>query len=191
MKNPTLSRVYAEALLDLAGERGELPAVGEDVDLVERVFREESALRTFLESPNVDRKERSRILESAFRGKIRDTTMDFLLLVVRRGRELFLLEMLQAFRVLYEAKAGLLRVTATTAVPLTEALRDALRASLEAGLHKKVLLSARADVDVLGGIVLRYEDNVIDGSLRRSLSDLKSTLRNLRFPSELIHEDSP
>jgi F-type H+-transporting ATPase subunit delta len=191
MKNATLSRVYAEALLDLAGERGQLLVVGEEMETLEKIFQEDRVLLTFLESPNIDRKERGRVLEIAFRGKVSDTTLDFLLLVVRRGREAFLLEMFATFRALYETKAGLVRVTATTAAPMIDALRDALQASLEARLHKKVLLSAKVDADVLGGIVLRYEDNVIDGSLRRSLSDLKSTLRNLQFPSELIHEDSP
>jgi F-type H+-transporting ATPase subunit delta len=189
MKNETLARVYAEALFELAVARDQLEAVHDAVLLFEELFVGERALRTFIEIPSIPSSERERVFEAALRGKVSDIALNFLLLVIRRGRQLHLLEMLDEFRALRDDKLGIVNARVSTAVPLSSVTSEALRLRLEENLKKKILLENVVDERVLGGLVVRYEGMVIDASLSKALKDLEVPLRSTKFGSEFVHEN--
>jgi len=189
MKNETLAKVYATSLLELATEKKELEAVHGDVLYLENLLEENALIRSFLESPKIEGSERSGLFESALRGKLSDAVVNFLLVVIRKGRQLFFREMLAEFRVLYEEHIGLVRVTATTAVALDTSVRGKLEEALKARLAKNVNLKNEVDPEILGGVIVRYDGMVADGSLRTSLDKIAANMTAVKFGSEYIHEN--
>jgi F-type H+-transporting ATPase subunit delta len=189
MKNATIPNVYAEALLELAESRGLLETVREEVDFLKRLFSDNSDLLLFFESPGIEEREKREVFEGALRGKLEDLVVNFLLLVIRRGRQLFFPDMLDAFRDLHDAKRGIIHARVATAVPLGEESSDALRESLEKTLGKQIVLDGVVDGKVLGGFVVRYKGMVLDASLEKALKEMESPLRAMKFGSELVHED--
>ena len=84
--------------------------------------------------------------------------------------------MLNAFLDLYEEEKGRLKVMISTAVPLTKEEANRLGAGLSEKIHKEVVLVSETDPDLLGGAVVRYDDYVIDGSLRARIRQLREEL---------------
>lgn len=189
MKEDTLARVYAEALVELAESKDQLSTVSEELDLFRRLFAEDRNLRVFMESPSIGAADRIRVFETTFRGRISDTALNFLLLVVRRGRQFLFLGMIEEFQRMYAAKMGIVNASVSTVVELSEASRGALQSRLEKGLGKRVILENVLDDGILGGFVVRYDGMVADASLQRELDDMKESTRRVEFGSELIHED--
>ena len=185
MKNETLAKVYATSLLELATEKGELEAVHGAVLYLETLLEENALIRSFLESPKIESSERVGLFESALRGKLPDSVINFLLVVIRKDRQLFFREMLAEFQVLYERQIGLVRVTATTAVELGDSARRNLETAIEKKLAKKVNLQNEVDSEILGGVIVRYDGMVADGSLRTSLDKIAANMTAVKFGTSL------
>ncbi|MBI4605834.1 MAG: ATP synthase F1 subunit delta [Planctomycetes bacterium] len=191
MKNETLSTVYAQALLELAVERRELERAHEEVSSLEKLLRDDARFRTFVESPKVERTAKVKSLEAALRGRVSDSLLNFVLLVIRKGRQLHLRQMLEDFHRLHDKHIGLVRVGAVTAVPLSEASRAELSRTLERKLGKRVSLEARVDPDVLGGLVVRYDGMVADSSLSTALAKIAAGMKTVKLGSHFVHENQP
>ena len=102
-----------------------------------------------------------------------------------KGRIRFLPEICAKFKELYEKHNNIIEVTAVTAMPLSERLRDKLVAKLEAvsgakivqtERRTKIVLVEKVDKSLMGGIVLRYSDTEIDGSVRTKLDNIKAQI---------------
>ena len=188
MKSETIPIIYARALVELAHEKGELQRVYEEVLQLERM-QEDRTQRAFFESPRLERSLKKKVLEKALRGKLSDVVVNFILLVIDKGRQLYFLRMFEEFKALYYERIGLVHVTATTAVDLSQESTDALRRALEQKLKKKVELKNIVDQGALGGMIVRYDGMVADGSLRTALQKISAGMEEVKFGSRLVHED--
>lgn len=188
-RESTIPKIYAEALLELAASRDRLEPVAEAVRFLAELFRKDKELKVFLESPNVDFAAKQQAFETALRGRIADEALDFLLVVLKRGRELFFVRMLEEFEVLYRKQSGIVQAQATTAVAVDAAVLEELRLALERSLGLRVVLESTVDEGILGGFVVRFDGMVLDGSLRRDLERLKATMEGRKFGSELFYEN--
>ncbi len=186
-----ISRVYAEALLELAAERDRLEPVAEGARLLSELFRRDRDSRVFLESPSVDFASKERVFETALRGRIADEVLDFLLVVLRRGRQHALGRILEEFEALYKKKIGVVEARTVTAVAVAPEVLEELRRALERALGARVILESAVDEEILGGFIVRFDGMVLDGSLRRDLSELRDAMRTVEFGTELVHENSP
>lgn len=109
-------------------------------------------------------------------GRVQPVTLNYLCLVSEKGRIRFLPEICAKFKELYEKHNNIIEVTAVTAMPLSERLRDKLVAKLEAVSEAKIVLVEKVDKSLMGGIVLRYSDTEIDGSVRTKLDNIKAQI---------------
>ena len=180
---------YARALLELAKEKGELEDVREEVQSLLLVLEQERDIRTFVESPRIGKEAKTAVVEKTLRGKYSDRLVNLVQTMVAKGRESFLAETLQEFKVLYDVEVGLVRATVTTPVAMAETDAEAFRGRLETALKKKVELENQVDESLLGGFVLRYEGMVADASLKSALDEMGERMLSVKFGSELIHEN--
>ena len=97
----------------------------------------------FLLSPSIDPAKKIAVIENVFREKLTPTLLDFIDVVVKKNRQLYLQGMFREFISLYEEKAGLLHVDAVSAVPLEDSSRESLEGALSEKLQKTVLLENR------------------------------------------------
>jgi F-type H+-transporting ATPase subunit delta len=189
MSKDPLSSSYAGALIELASDRGELEAVNEQASAFLAVLRDNPDFRVFLMTPSVDPREKNKVLDTVFADKFSATLLDFIELVLTKRRQVFLEGMLDEFQALFEDKMGRLHVEVVSAIPLAEADQSNLSDVLSKKLNKTIVLENAVDPIILGGLVLRYGDLVVDGSVRTRLESVASRLKNVKLGSELVHEN--
>ena len=87
---------------------------------------------------------------------------------------------MEAYRSLYEKEKGIVEVRTITAIPLEDALKEELIRKLEARTKKTIRIKPEVDPDIIGGMILVMEDNILDGSIRYKLEQLKRRLGESR-----------
>ncbi len=175
-----VARVYAEALLDLGTARNSLSRIVDDLGAVRELFGRDRTFREFFGSPRLDPAVKKRVLAKAFAGKLDRPVMGLLSVLVDKRREMVLDNIIAEFEKFRDLREGRAHAHVTSAVPLGSELADEIRSRLERATGKKVKIHERLDPRVLGGLVVRVGDKVLDGSLRRRLERLRRGLYAVR-----------
>jgi len=189
MSQESIPLIYARALFEAAESQGKVEDVHEDVLVLEDVLAKGPQFRAFFDSPRIPRSEKAALIARNFHGKLSDILVNFLQVLIRRGRHQFVRPSLEAFRELRNKSAGIVRATAVSAVPLSEASRAALLGRLERGLQKKIELQSIVREDIVGGIIVRFDGMVADGSISTALRKIRNNMLQPKFGSEYVHED--
>lgn len=174
-----VSKTYGEALFDLAKEEGKLDVISEEVQFVSDSLNENKDLMRLLNHPKITVEEKIEVVESIFKGRLSDTTTGFLVLVVQKGRSGELPEILSYFtkKVKEYKNIGVASITSATA------LSEKQKADMEKKLletTRYVSFETRYDVDesLIGGVVIRIGDRVVDSSIRTKLDNMAKALIN-------------
>lgn len=173
-----VARPYARALFDLAETDEVKQQVRKELDQVITTILNHPELKSFLWHPQVSYQAKADLLERVFKAEISDLTMHFLLVVASKGRETSLASIADEYQVLWDRQQGREEVEVRSAVALSEADQKELAHTLSQATGKKVDLSITVTPDLLGGLVVRMGDRVLDGSLARKLARLGERLRN-------------
>ncbi len=173
----TLARRYARALLDVARERNAVDQIEGDLQALVELRRRSPELRALFNHPSLGREQKQRVLREALSGKVHDATLGLLDVLVEKKRLFALEEIAHEFDRVSDKVQGIARVEARSFLPLTDAQKAKLTAKLQARRHKtRIVLDEKVDPSLLGGIVLRLDDLVIDGSVAGRLKRLKERL---------------
>ena len=167
---------YGEALYELCAEENCAQEIGAQLDMVCSLFREEPKYLRILQDPALPKGERLTMLDEAFRGNVHPYLLNFLKILCEKSAVGLLPGCAGQFHALYNEERGLLPVTATSAVALTEAQKKALTEKLSKLTGKAVLLDNRVDESLLGGIKVNYDGKELDGSVAGRLEALRRVL---------------
>ena len=170
-----LEKEYGDAIYALATEENCVDPVLEGLELVVGVFREEPGYLTLVQNPALPKEERLGLLDQAFAG-VHEYVLHLLKLLCERSALGLTKGCLEQFRALVYAERGILPVEVISAVPLTDAQRDALVQKLAAKTGKAIELHEKLDPAVLGGVKLRYEGRELDGTAAGRLDALRHLL---------------
>jgi F-type H+-transporting ATPase subunit delta len=171
------ARRYAEAVFAIAKESNSLDRWLQELQLVARLFGTAAAVST-LQDPKLTEADHKRIInEQLANQKVDPLVVNFLLLLVRRQRLGLLPRILELFQEMFNKERGIVVAHVTTAVPLDEAhmQRVAQQLSRITG-GKRVELRMRADPRILGGIITRIGDELVDASVAARLAELAQRL---------------
>ena len=168
-----LGDVYAKAFLGFAQSSGKLDDLVDELGQVTGVFDELPKFRQALESPRIDAADKTAMLDKAFKGKCSKECLNFLKLLVQRGRFDCLSAILGSTIKAHDELAGRVRATLTTAGPIDDKVRDSVAKKLSSILGKEVNLSCSVDPDIIGGMVVRVGDTVYDGSVVNQLKQVR------------------
>ncbi len=185
MPNPRLAHRYAKSLIDLAVEKGQLEAIYADMKFLQLVCKSSKEFVTLLQSPVVTADKKNGIIEAITAGKVSEITASFNKLLVKKGREFELPEIVNAVVEQYNTIKGIHQVKLTTAVELSEELKKSIsdKAAKEGGLGN-VELETKVDESLIGGFVLEFNNNLVDASIARDLRDIKKQFaKNVYVPS--------
>lgn len=177
MRAQTVARIYAETLLRLALEEDALEEVDEGVRVLSGLLEENETLTRFFEAPQIPGDEKRAVIESAFGERFHSALVRFLYLVVDKRREPLFGEIAKAWRELLDERANQVTATIVTAAEIDAETHDTFRVALEESTGKRVTLEQAVDPGLIGGVVVRLGDTVVDGSLRRRLDTLRHMLR--------------
>jgi F-type H+-transporting ATPase subunit delta len=173
---------YAEALFEAADAAGSLPATYRDLSGVVRSVAENRDLSRVLFNPAFPPDAKRRVLTQMTAGG--DPLVgSFLAVLIEHGRLDLLADAFEAFADSYRRRQRELAVHLTTAIPIDDAVADGLRAQLEQATGQSVEMTRAVDPAILGGIVLRVRDLLVDASVRRRLDALRLSLATTRLPS--------
>ncbi|HEV8447992.1 MAG TPA: F0F1 ATP synthase subunit delta [Gemmatimonadaceae bacterium] len=176
MREPTIARNYAETLLELAQRAGDLRGWGEMFDSVSNAFETDRRLRVFLESPRVSSKQKNEIIQKAYGGALPRTFVRFLQALVDHRRQMLIPAIAHQYHDLMDEVEGRVHASVTVARDADERDRELVTSQLSRVLGKTVVPHFHVDPAVLGGVVVRVGDTVLDGSVRRRLAILRGKM---------------
>lgn len=174
MSRAAVARSYGSALFEAAQEAGELPRLLTELTALESALKTE--LQGLLLSPRVPMDKRLAVVREIFSGAS-PLFLSFLVLVIRRGRAGALPEMIEVVRTRDHAAAGRAVGELSSAVPLSDELKEEIRATMSRLTGTDLQLAERLDPDLLGGFVARVGDHMLDLSLRTRLEQLRRQLK--------------
>lgn len=169
------ARRYAEAALSLAERDGTL---GDWVGALETAsgrLTEAQVIRV-LADPAIPFDQRRRVVEAILGDTVTGAPRNLVLLLVRRGRIELLPRVAGELRRLWEQRQGIVHAVVTSAAPLTDAETQAVRERLAAMTGETVEVELQVDPSLLGGVLVRMGDRLIDGSVRGRLERLRTRL---------------
>lgn len=164
-----VARVYARSLLDLARVNGDEQLLLEEFHAMEEQFDRQPEFEALLADPGMGESDISVLLERVLRDRANDLIVNTLQVMNRKGRGALFRALVQAYEEEVERLEGVVKLSVTTAVPLSEAMRQRLIDTVATGTGKKVLLNESTDESLLGGMVLRRGDMKFDSSVAREL----------------------
>jgi F-type H+-transporting ATPase subunit delta len=180
MARDTVAHRYAAALFLAARQRGELETLEGDARAMLEVIAHEPRLMMFLSSPEIRDDRKEAVLTAALGGRSGSAMLQFLLLMFRKHRVIYLSDALVEFIERAEEARGIVSAHVVTAVPLAADLAKTLIARLESLTGKKIHLIPDVDPAILGGAVVTIGDRILDGSVRGRLTRLREELISVR-----------
>jgi F-type H+-transporting ATPase subunit delta len=167
---------YAKAVMEIAKEQKDLDRVIEDFRTLRGAIKGSHELRSFLISPVIDERTKEKILRSIFEGKISDTTARFVSLMTAKGRAAELPAIIDAFQTLLDRERNIVPATITTAVEMTAEQKGRLEEQIAQLSGRNVRAEYRVDPALIGGFSARFEDTMIDASVRHQLERMRESL---------------
>lgn len=171
-----LANVYARSLYELAQQAGGQDKITEVLGELEQVcelLREDRAFAQFMASPVIDREQRRESLRRIFGNRVTDLTLRFLLVLNQNGRLNRLESVAAAYDHMVQEAFGRVEVDVFTPGPLGREQLDMLHKRIQQALGREPVLHPYTESAMIGGIKLRIEDQLIDGSVANRLRRMK------------------
>jgi len=185
MNNPRLATRYAKSIVDLAVEQNQLENICNDMKLIQRICKSNPDFVSVLKSPIIKPTAKAKIIESITKEQVNKTTSLFITLLVNKGRESNLPEIANAFVDQYNKINNIQKVKITTAVEMSDVIKNSILAKVQAGnTGNKIALETAVNESLIGGFILETEDRSIDTSVLRDLKDVKKQFMN----NDYIHK---
>ncbi|MBS1990862.1 MAG: ATP synthase F1 subunit delta [Cyanobacteria bacterium SZAS LIN-3] len=167
---------YAEAVLDLAGNLKSEDRVLDEIKLVSDVIASDREMTIIINHPAIDSAEKKRFLSGLFEGKISELTANLIGLLADK-RRLDLIPFIETgYRELLNKRKNIVSASLVCAERLADTQVANIKAQLAEHLGKTLELEVRVDPSLIGGVVLKMGDQVIDGSLNGQLKALEKQL---------------
>ncbi|WCK54346.1 F0F1 ATP synthase subunit delta [Aneurinibacillus sp. Ricciae_BoGa-3] len=164
-----VAKRYARALFDVVNEHGTLEATEQELVQINGIIRENTEFENLLTHPKISVDEKKNLINQLFQGKVSDITLNFVNLLIERGREHELGQVTATFTELSNETRGLADAIVTTAKPLTEEEIKQLADSFGQKLNKTLRVTTVVDPTILGGVVVRIGNRLYDGSIKGKL----------------------
>lgn len=173
MSREAVIRNYADTLLELASREGAVVEYGEWLGELAGLYEGERKLQLFLDTPRVTTEEKQRLIRTVLGDEAPGPLVRFLQVLVGNRRHRILPRVSEAYRELVDERKGRVRAVVTLATEPEGEFRAELERQLNRAFRKDVTVQFRTDESIVGGVVVRVGDRLLDGSLRRRLRDLK------------------
>jgi F-type H+-transporting ATPase subunit delta len=178
VKNLAIARRYAKALLMIGKEDGQTETYREELNGIAELIQREKALEQALTNPLYDAAGRRMVLVAVIEKLNLSKIMNsFLLLVFEKGRVGFIGSINDFYQKLADELKGVARASLVSATELSSEAVDKIRASLSKRTGKDIVLEIEQDPSLIGGIVTRIGDLVLDGSIKTQLLNMRESLK--------------
>ena len=176
MNDSKISVRYAKALFQSALEKNILDKVNQDMIFISEICKVPE-LKEFLHSPIIVPSKKTTIFHNILGDKVEKITLSLIDLVVKNGREIFLPAMARVFIHDTMKYKGITETVLTTAVKVDSEVKKHITDLVSEVFNTKVELKENIDTEIVGGFILRIDDNYIDASVRNKLRKIKKELK--------------
>lgn len=175
MNESKISVRYAKALFQAASEIGSEKVVMENLKIITEVFSMPQ-LKIFLESPIIKKSQKKKMFIALFEDRIDALSMNFLNLLLQHNREVYIIRIARNYKKLYYDKNAILEASISFPVAISIEQKAHLLKTLQDTYNSEIDLSEHVKPELIGGFVLRINDEQYDASVRSSLQRMKKAL---------------
>ncbi len=178
MKNLTVSRRYAKALILIGQEDGRAEQYNAELESVVGLFNSQKDFETALTNPLYNKNDRKRVLQAVLAATDLSAIMkSFLTLLFDKGRIGFLREIASYYKDLADELKGVVKASIVSAAALSSDAVAKIKEALSKKVGKNIVLKVEQDPSLIGGVVTKIGDLVLDGSVKTQLMNLRETLK--------------
>jgi F-type H+-transporting ATPase subunit delta len=176
MVSDPVVRGYAEALFQVARAEDSLDRVEEELTRLKNGLESNAEVKEFLSNLQISPEGKKSALFQIFGEKISAITLNWINLVIDQGRQRRLPNIIEAFFTLARESREKVTAEVITSVPLPEDLVQRLEKELSRASKKQVFLKPMVDESILGGVIVKIENKIIDGSVKHRLEEMKQEM---------------
>jgi F-type H+-transporting ATPase subunit delta len=170
MKQDNVAKRYAVAILELAKEMNAVEQIKTELQVVGEIFENTNMNETFFKHPKISEVEKKEFVRTTFQGKISDTLLNTLFLLIDKKREGIIFKLVEEFVKLTNVEQGIAEAKVYTAKPLTDAEKVAFEVTFSKVSGKgKLTIKNIVDPELIGGFKVRIGDRIFDGSVLNQL----------------------
>lgn len=185
MSNSRLSFRYAKSLLDIAKEQNKVQEVHQDTLYLVALCKASKEFLAVLKSPILQASKKQSVIDAIVKPNINALTHSFISLLIKKGREGELADIAAAFEHLFNEMNNITKVSLTTAVEISEALKNDIVAQVNKNSKTAIQLQTQVNENLIGGFVLEFNNNLLDASVSKQLNDLKKQFSDNSFVSNI------
>ncbi|MDI6762949.1 MAG: ATP synthase F1 subunit delta [Thermodesulfobacteriota bacterium] len=176
MASDPVVRGYAEALFQVARAEESLDRVEEELTRLKNGLESNAEVKEFMSNLQISPEGKKSALFQIFGKKISTITLNWINLVIDQGRQRRLPNIIEAFFTLAQESREKVTAEVVTSVPLSEDLVQRLEKELSRASKKQVFLKPMVDESILGGVIVKIENKIIDGSVKHRLEEMKQEM---------------
>lgn len=177
-----IAQTYGQALYELALESDKTDAFLEEAVLLKEVFSSDDDLMLFMKHPQVTVEEKKKVIEDALKGRLSDDMTGFVLIIIDKDRFSEIIEILDYFITSVKALKGIGGAKVATPLALSDDQKIQVKNKLLTTTgFKEMEIEYEVDSSLIGGMVIRIGDRVVDSSVKTRLYELKKDLLKIRL----------
>ena len=177
-----ISKTYGDALFELAVEEDKVDALLEEIGQLQQVLSENGEFGRLMNHPKIIKEEKIQVAKNVFGGRLSDELLGFLIIIISKDRYRDIDAILDYFVAEVKQYKGIGVATVTTAVPLREEqCRKIERRLLDTTSDTKMEMNYLLDKSLIGGMVIRIGDRVVDSSISTKLNELQKELLKVQL----------
>ena len=178
MNNSKVAARYAKALFTLAVERNAVEAFNDDLQAIVELLANEEQLKTIFFHPRLSRDEKNGIVDEVFAVILENQfVVNFVRLAIAKKRERDIPAIVKAWKLLYDDYKQQLPVEVVVAFELADDQLQQILADVALRTGRQPIPQVIVDPSIIGGVVLKYQDKIIDGSVRNQLQQLAASIK--------------
>lgn len=177
-----VSKTYGEALFELALEEHTIDVLFDEVQALKEILKENPDFSKLMNHPKVVKEEKEAVMESIFKGRVSDELTGFLKIIISNNRYGEVGSALDYFtaRVKEYKKIGIAYVT--TPLPLDDSQKaEVEKKLLETTVYETMEMNYVTDASIIGGMIIRIGDRIVDSSVRTKLNELAKELQKIQL----------
>lgn len=177
-----ISKTYGDALFELAVEENKVDDLLEEISQLQKVLKENDDFGRLMTHPKINKDEKTRVVTDVFKGRISDELLGFLTIIISKDRYQEIDGILEYFLTEVKKYKGIGVATVTTAVPLrAEQCKKVEQKLLDTTDYKSMEIHYEQDAALIGGMVIRIGDRVVDSSISTKLNELQKDLLKVQI----------
>lgn len=177
-----IAKTYGDALFELALEENKLDVIHVDVATIVAALKDNPELSKLMNHPKIEKTEKCQVMENILKGKVADEIAGFFDIIIKKDRYKELPAILEYFLDKVKEYKNIGTAFVTTATPLSDEQKSRVEAKLlETTKYEKMDITYSEDASLIGGMVIRIGDRVVDSSIKTKLYELTKDLTKIQL----------